>query len=407
MLKTRPRGRHTWWDAAPVALIVLLALGYVGGVLAFEPGALDSPRDFLPVILMLGQAAVLPARHRFPLAALLGVVVLDGLTLLFSAGEVGTGTIAVIVAVYAYVRATTGVRRYLVPAALAAADVVVTLIAVQGSAVVPPELAPMFVVVRSGLVFGLGVAAAEILGSRARLLEALRERAEAAEREKEHRAEEAVLRERTLMARELHDVAAHHLTGIIVSAQAAQALQRSNPEEAGNYLRQVQHAARTTLDNLRQTVGLLRADAGGELAPVASMENLPALVAEASAAGTDVGFDERGTPRELRPLAGIAAYRMVQESLANALRHAPGASRAVRVDYGPTSVRLTVSNDAPPEGDAAGDAPDEMAGQESRTGFGLVGMAERAKLIGATLATGPNDDGGWTNTLVIPYEDET
>ncbi|MCC9178324.1 sensor histidine kinase [Arthrobacter sp. zg-Y750] len=395
--QAQPRARKARWKFAPTVLIVLLAVGYVWGVLTFEADSVKGPQDLMPVLLMLAQAAVLPARHRFPFGVLLLVTALDGLTLLFSAGEVGTGTIAVIVAVYAYVRETAGPKRYLVPAGLAAAAVVVTMFAVQASAVVPAELIPTFAAARTALVFGLGVVAAEIIGGRVRLLAALRERAEAAEREKERLAEEAVLRERTLMARELHDVAAHHLTGIIVSAQAAQALRTSNPEEAGEYIRQVQRAARTTLDNLRQTVGLLRPDAEGELAPVASMENLPALVAEASKAGTQVRFEESGTPRELRPLAGIAAYRMVQESLANALNHAPGASRAVRVDYGPTSVRLTVANDA----------PSAKPRQGSRSGYGLIGMAERAELIGATLRTGADDDGGWTNTLVIPYEDET
>ena len=399
MRSERSRSRQALWNAAPVVLIVLLALGYVAGVLTVEAESLDSPLDFLPVVLMLGQAAALPARHRHPFAVLLAVAVLDGLTLLFTAGEVGTGTIAVIVAVYAYVRTANGRARYLVPALLAAAGVVVAALAVQASAVVPAELALTFAVARTALVFGLGVATAEILGGRARLLEALQERAEAAEREKEHRAEEAVLRERSLMARELHDVAAHHLTGIIVSAQAAHALRSSDPGQSAEYLRQVQHAARTALDNLRQTVGLLRPDVEGELAPVASLENLPALVAEASRTGTGVRLEESGTPRELRPLAGIAAYRMVQESLANALNHAPGAPRTVRVDYGPASLRLTVSNDAP-QGPTA-----PRAG--SRAGYGLIGMAERAELIGATLRTGPVDGGGWSNTLVIPYEDET
>ena len=400
MLKNaaRPRTRKARWNAAPLVLIVLLAFGYVVGVLAFEADAVEGPLDFLPVVFMLAQAVVLLARHRFPFGVLLAVAALDSLTLLFSAGEIGTGTIAVMVAVYAFVGTTSGRTRYLVPAGLAAAAVVVTMFAAQSSAVVPPELIPVFALARNVLVFGLGVAASEIIGGRARLLEALRERAEAAEREKEHRAAEAVLRERTLMARELHDVAAHHLTGIIVSAQAAHALRTTDPEQSGEYLRQVQHAARTTLDNLRQTVGLLRSDVEGALAPVASLESLPALVAEASQAGADVRCEESGTARELRPLAGIAAYRMVQESLANALNHAPGAARTVKVDYGPTSVQLTVTNDAP-QGRA-------NVRQGSGAGYGLIGMAERAELIAATLRTGPNEHGGWTNTLVIPYEDQ-
>jgi signal transduction histidine kinase len=406
---TRPRQRSVrdaLWRGLPVLLTALLALAQVFAVESIDGQATATLYGWLPddVVLtqsgffVLAQAGALLVRHRFPLAVMVVVTALYACVLLVSSGEIGTGTFAAVVAVYGYARRTPAPRRYVVVGALAAVSSVVSVIALQTSTEVPPEWAVLFSLGRDLLTFGSAMVIAEIVDGRARLLDALRERVDAAERERELRAEEAVLRERALMARELHDIAAHHLTGIIVSAQAADALRLTDPETAGEYIRQVQKDARTTLRNLSQTVGLLRADAAGELAPVASIDSLPELVAEASAVGTDVALEESGTPRDLGPLAGIAAYRMVQESLANSLKHAPGAPRAVRVEYGQKSVRLTAGN---------GPAPASRQQRDwSREGYGLLGMAERAELIGGTLRTGRSPDGGWVNTLVIPYDGE-
>jgi signal transduction histidine kinase len=399
-MPTPPRQSHVpsaLWRAAPVVLTVLLATGQLVGAALLENPANQRLQGWWPAVLMLAQAGLLLARHRRPLAVLVAVAAMDALILQISSEDVGAGTFAVMVAVYAFVRATTGPPRRLIPAGLATVTVLLTAVAVQTSTQVPIEWALPFAIARSVLTYGLAVLIAEIMDGRARLVEALRERAHAAERERERRAAEAVLRERALMARELHDIAAHHLTGIIVSAQAADALRESDPETAGEYIRRVQRDARTTLDNLRHTVGLLRADGDGELAPVASIDRLPDLVREASTSGTEVRLHVSGLPRDLGPLAGIAAYRMVQESLANSLSHVPGAARAVTVEYGDDSVLVTVTN-AP--------SPAVPAERVRRDGYGLLGMAERAELIGATLRTGPSRDGGWRNTLEIPYDAE-
>jgi signal transduction histidine kinase len=404
---TRPRQssvRDALWRGLPIFLTALLALGQVFAVGSIEGQTTATLYGWLPDdvvltqsgIFVLAQAGVLLARHRFPLTAMVVATALYAGILLVSSGEIGTGTFAVVVAVYGYARRTPAPSRYVTVGALAVVASVISVIALQTSTEVPPEWALLFSLGRDLLTFGSAVVIAEIADGRARLLDALRDRVDAAERERELRAEEAVLRERALMARELHDIAAHHLTGIIVSAQAADALRLTDPETAGEYIRQVQKDARTTLRNLSQTVGLLRADAAGELAPVASIDSLPELVAEAGAVGTAVDLQETGTQRDLGPLAGIAAYRMVQESLANSLKHAPGAPRAVRVEYGQRSVRLTVSN---------GPAPATRPHRDwDRDGYGLLGMNERAELIGGTLRTGRSPDGGWVNTLVIPYD---
>ena len=240
---------------------------------------------------------------------------------------------------------------------------------------------------------------------RERLAEALRERAEFAERERRDRAERDLRAGRAALARELHDIAGHHLSGIIVSAQAASALTRSDPERARETLQSLQDDARTALADLRRTVGLLRheddADAGVD-APVASpsIERIAGLVEDARARGMEVRFSQEGDSRPLGPLAETAGYRMVQESLANAARHAPGAAVDVRVEYDADAVRLTVTN---------GQRHDPLSGDGdpgSRERYGLAGMEERAGLVGATLESGPRDDGGWRNILTIPAPTE-
>lgn len=391
------------WRGAPVVLTALLGVGYAAGTAVIESGSgagqPQLPHSWLLAALVLGQAALVLARRRAALVVLLGVVALDATMLLVSSGEVGTGTFAVMVAVYAYTRSKRREgtpRRYRVTAAVAAGSVAITIVAVQTSSEVPAEWTLPFALLRGLLAFGTPALIAEIVDGRARLIDALRERAEAAERERERRAEQAVLRERALMARELHDIAAHHLTGIIVSAQAADALRVADPERAGAYIRQVQLDARMTLSNLRQTVGLLRVEAEGEVAPVPAIEQLPALIADASSTGTTVQLTESGTPVGVGPLAGITVYRMVQESLANASRHAPGAPRDVQVAYEHALMRVTVTNGPV----ATAREPQVLR----RDGYGLLGMAERAALIGATLHTGGSPDGGWINVLAVPYD---
>lgn len=400
-MTTTPRqsgARARLWRGIPVGLTALGVLGYLVGNTIAETQPVDEtlfvPHGWLPAAFLAGQVALLLARYRAPLLTLLSIAALDAAALSVSSGELGTGSLAVMIAVYCFTRARRTAGSYAVTATVATASIVITIVASQSSTEVPSEWVVPFAVLRGVLTFGIPIVAAEIVDGRARLVDALRERAEAAEFERERRATDAVQRERASMARELHDIAAHHLTGIIVSAQAADALLTADPDQAATYIRSVQRDARLTLDNLRQTVGLMRTESSDTLGPVPSIEQIPALVDEASTTGTTVRLTESGTPVELGPLAGLAAYRMVQESLANALTHAPGADREVEVVYEATEVRVTVRN-----GRAAGTPPT----QRTREGYGLLGMAERAELIGATLSTGPTVEGGWATMLTIPY----
>jgi len=161
----------------------------------------------------------------------------------------------------------------------------------------------------------------------------------------------------------------------------------------------VQDSARTTLVDLRRTVGLLRSDYESPQHPEApsatpTIDGIAGLVSAARKRGQRVEIKVTGTRRALGPLAEAAAYRMVQESLANAARHARGAAATVTVAFTSDAVDVAVVNDS-------GDGPRVIPPPSSRGGYGLSGMAERAELIGARLVTGPTADGGWSNRLTI------
>ncbi|HET6671878.1 MAG TPA: histidine kinase [Agromyces sp.] len=384
------------WRALPVIATAALAAAYlVGTAIAPEAIGATAPSWIVPVGVAV-QALALAFRYRMPLLTFVATIVVDGVLLAFSAGELGIGTFAVMVAAYTVRRAMPArlAYRWLVAGCLASA--VIAAVMLGSSVMVAAEWRLPFALLRALLAFGLPAVIAELVIARQRLVVALRDRAELAEREQARRATQAVQQERALIARELHDIAAHHLTGIIVSAQAAGSLLETDPERARAYLKTVGDEARTTLDNVRQTVGLLRVDDAAALTPVPSIGEIPALVDDLRARDAAVDLTIEGPPAALGPVAEVAAYRMVQESLANAARHAPGSRCTVLIEYAGSEVRLTVTNDAGTAG---------SAGAAASGGHGLVGMRERAALVGGTVLAGRMPGGGWRTRLVLPLPD--
>lgn len=381
---------------APV-LTAAVALGYVGIDLTGVDEPVLSPLPPLAhAALVVLQAVALLWRERAPRTVLGVVVALDLLILATSGGQLGIGSLAVLVAVYAvWRRDSPGAAATLAGAAVATIVVSATAMAVAG---LPVLLITAAATARVLLLYALPVGAAEYVRNRARLTVAERERAALVERGRREETERALRAERTALARELHDIAGHHLSGIIVTAQAASALAATDPARTRDLLGTVQEEARTALADLRRTVGLLRdegTDADGSHAPVAtpSLARVPDLVAQARTAGRRVQLEMDDTLPPLSPLADATVYRMVQESLANVAHHAPGAASVVRIEFAARMLRAAVSNDRPP---APAPAP------RRTDGYGLAGMRERADLIGARLTTGPTPDGGWRNELVVP-----
>ncbi|TMR06374.1 two-component sensor histidine kinase [Actinomadura soli] len=233
------------------------------------------------------------------------------------------------------------------------------------------------------------VAVAALIGmyaaARRRAVQALTERAERAERERHLLAERARAEERARLAAEMHDVVAHRVTLMVLQAGALRVRAPDEPtREAAEELRGTGCLA---LEELRDVIGLLRRDQPA--APPADSGPLPdlsVLVAESAAVGVPVELAEHGDPPPASPAVGRTAYRVVQEALTNARKHAPGAAVHVDVRYRTDGVTLTVRNAA------ASREPDaDLAA--SGSGMGLAGLRERVELIGGTFTAGPHLDG--------------
>jgi signal transduction histidine kinase len=212
----------------------------------------------------------------------------------------------------------------------------------------------------------------------------------------------AVADERAGMARELHDIAAHHLSGIALMASATARQIDTEPDAARRSAGMIRDQARAVLDDLRRLVGLLRDGASTADHHVETIEAITDLVHERRSAGATIELvtvgatDAASLAAHVGPLAQLVAYRMVQQALANASTHAPGAGCVVRLDgRSADSVRVTVTNDKPRS---------VVVSESSEGGFGLLGMVERAALVGARLTYGPTDGGGWCVSLELPRE---
>jgi signal transduction histidine kinase len=243
----------------------------------------------------------------------------------------------------------------------------------------------------SVIVFTVGVIAVDSIGSRLRAQHSLVAQTERAEAERSRR---AVLEERTRIARELHDVVAHHMSLIAVRAETAPYRLTGLSESAQAEFSSLSEVAREALAEMRRLLGVLRHDQPAALAPQPQLSDLPALIDAARQAGAPVEFSAPTALGQVPAGVGVCAYRIVQESLSNASQHAPGAPITVSVDTGRGAVLLRVAN-----GPGGHPAPN---GNEHRPGHGLTGMHERVALLGGSLTAGPAPDGGFVVSAVLP-----
>jgi signal transduction histidine kinase len=200
-------------------------------------------------------------------------------------------------------------------------------------------------------------------------------------------------RERAELARELHDTVAHHVSAIAVQAQAGRVAAASRPDAAVEALGVIEEEATRALEEMRSMVGTLREGDRADLRPQQGIRDLPRLERHGGADGPRVAVTLAGGLDEVRPAVDAACFRVAQEAVTNALRHARQASEVeVRVDGDDEHVRITVVDDGRGSGTS----------MESTPGFGLVGMAERAKLLGGTFDAGPRPGGGWAVAATLP-----
>jgi signal transduction histidine kinase len=268
----------------------------------------------------------------------------------------------------------------------------------------------------------LSLAGAWVLGDRARVQRALaaelQERAARLERDRAEDARRAVASERARIARELHDVVAHHVSMMVVQAEAGPVAVERDPARAAGAFEAIAATGRQALVEMRRLLGVLRGDGdqAPSLAPQPGLAQVPSLVEQVGRAGLRVELVVEGTEAALPPGIDLSAYRIVQEALTNALRHGGSGRARVLVRYGEHDLELRIDNDGPagrsdegPAGNGVGSASgrrptdsDRQLRRSGRPGQGLVGMRERVTVFGGELHTGRGPDGGFTVAARLP-----
>lgn len=354
-------------DTAVLLVVSVIAVAGAG----FRADASDRP---LALTFAVAASAVLVFRRRAPTLTL---TVSGGLVLALFAVDHAAGTIAVVAPAAAlYSLALVRGRGHVVLGAVAAAAAVVVadMLFVGGHA----HTLTLQTLGHAALV-AVPVLAGEALRNHRTNVQLLLQRAELAERTREEEAQRRVEQERLRIARELHDVVAHTLTTINVQAGVAKHLLDRQPEYADGALTTIERASHDALDELRAILGVLResGDAGAPLAPAPDLGAVETLIAQARAGG-EVRLQVIGDrPERIPDAVQAAAYRIVQESLTNSRRHAPGRTAEVTIAFAADRLRLTIEN-------AASNGHDG-------TGAGILGMRERALALGGTLEAGLRD----------------
>jgi signal transduction histidine kinase len=395
------RSFTTWLYVTPFVADLLLAVG----VAALSIGALlaSADRPHVPVsrtavMLVLLQTLPLAARRRWTLAVFAVVEVAAALYVVV-AGPPDSVPVGLGLAVALYTVASRSERRISLGLAVLAAGIN-TILLLAGIALGRPYSLPGLFAV-TAIVVGSWSLGDNVRTRRAYLAE-LEGRAHRLEREREENAQRAVEEERTRIARELHDVVAHHISAIAVQASAGAEIAERDPRRAHEVLCFIQETSREALAEMRAMLHVLhtRSESGGESgterAPQPSLAQIERLIKASQAAGLPVTLRVEGEVRSLPEALDVSAYRIVQEALTNTRKHAGPASAAVLLRYTPDALELEVSDD----GRGRQPAPDGMS-----TGRGLVGMRERVALFGGEVATESAPGYGFRVRARLPLRD--
>lgn len=247
---------------------------------------------------------------------------------------------------------------------------------------------------------GIGATAGDAVRSRRAFVQAIRERAERAERTREEEARRRVAEERLRIARDLHDVVAHHIALVNVQAGVAAHVMDKRPDQAKEALAHVREASRSALNELRATVGLLRqsGDPEAPTEPAPGLDRLDELTGTFRSAGLHVEVARADQGTTLPAAVDLAAYRIIQEALTNVQKHAgPHARAEVSVVHVGPNIEITVLDDG----------SGEHQTQDSGGGHGLLGMRERVAALRGTLTTGPRYGGGFRVHAILPLKNRT
>ncbi len=391
-------------DAA-IALGVAL-LGLAGG---FGAAAKGEHAAFLTTAALVTMGLVMFPRRRFPGTVLALTAALVAILVVLRASVEGA-FVAVLIASYS--AAVYGGRRIARLLAIAAPVTffglgALTALGADGWINAHLPVRTLIAAAGAGLV---GLVIRQQFAARAEHIAVLAERTGLIAAQQEERARRAALAERLRIARELHDIVAHHLTVVVIQAQGAQRAAGRDPAMAKAAMADVERTGRTALDEMRHLLGLLRsgepADAGdaretNAAAPGAAylppfgLADIDDLAEGMRGAGLPVTVLRRGEPRDVPEAIGLTAYRIVQESLTNVLKHAGPAAATVELDFA-TELGVTITDDGRGASAALGAVPG--------AGRGAAGLRERVAALGGRLSIGPRPGGGYRVHATIPLE---
>ncbi|MEU6994202.1 histidine kinase [Streptomyces sp. NPDC046465] len=393
-----PHPRSAGWREGAITATAF-AVCLLGGVLQDDNSELAPPSAAAYVIAVV-SCAVLPMRHRAPLAVM-AVTTASGmlampLDLLLSPLIVAPSVITA----YSYSRTVRNERR-----------AVGAVLLISGALLLSST--PLFGTLswkdasRVGAVAAFPLVAG-VLGrsvrNRRAYLAAVEERAQRAEESRDSEARRRVAEERVRIARELHDLVAHQITLANAQATVAAHLFDTRPDQTRKSLDELVETTGDALDDLRATVGLLRqtGDAAAPAEPAPGLSRLPTLLESFRRAGLEVSLRQEGPARPLPPGVDLTAYRIVQEALTNVTKHAGTGSARVRLDWHRDRVTISVADDGGDARTGSGAGSGAATVSDRPPGYGLIGMRERATAVGGHLSAGRRPEGGFLVSTQLP-----
>ena len=385
---------------ADVVVVLTLAASGLIQLWSTDAGSLQGGRH-VHAVLLLASTVPLLARRRHAILVFVTIVAASWIQFKLGGG-LGQPFFAGVLALYSVGAHAGAPQTFLGPASIALQAVAIDIPRLRDGAP-PDEVLPAWFILVGVWAFG------RWMRHRQAHAAILVQRTEAAEKEaidQAERADQAVQQERARIAHELHDLVAHSMGIIVIQAQGAQRVLTENPTRALSALSAIEATGRNGLAEMRRLLDLLGPEpkdhaalGGGTTEPQPSLSGLDDLVDRVRRTGLDVELDVDGAVRELAPGLELCGYRVVQEALTNALKHAGPSSVRVNVTYEPDFVDISVADDGAGQGD--------RIPATSRTGHGLVGMRERVDLYGGSLAAGPGPEGGYSIHVRLPLTPES
>lgn len=374
-------------DAAVAAFVGVL------GVISRPTVSFATASQTVYTVIVLGCCVAMLFRRRHPHVALavMAVLLLAHLTLV---GEIGVFAGAMcLIAAYTIQALLTPPWRWVYLAVLYAGAA--TAILISWALPIGADWRERVVVWIVVLVALTAAALAGIVRRHARArYEAALERAAILEAQQDTGRRLAAVEERNRLAREMHDVLGHSLNAVAVQAEGARYVLRTNPEKADQALATIGQLSRTAVEEVRELIDVLRTeDEATSTCPAPSLRDIPDLIGTFRHTGTTIRLRSEGDIDAVPSHVSLAAYRIVQESLTNAIRHAPNATTMVHINVGTRNIDLVTANSGPIK-----------AATTAETGHGIIGMRERAHALGGTLTAGPDPaTGGWRVHAHLPW----